>query len=359
MGLYLPTIVRSIDSNVQTITSSTWGRRLSQMWYQDVIRRRTMDTGVDYIQFLLEQARIRDKARGGITRSQDMSGVNFSITAQEYGDDLSMTRMEILNASAASQNGVEKNALDRAASFARQMGGGAAYWPQEKAAGILLGGTGAALDTLSATAYDGVSFFSDAHWIDPVRKAQFAPTGWTGGTYANVFYGRPFTGPNYAAISAYIETIPGPDGKPRKIKPYRVAGGPDNRLNMAQVFGAASFTDPLNPNGTASADNMIKSLYSTRPPINDADLACSGGALGVWWIFAELMEDDTLGPIIYDEREPFRMSAYTDFSDNELARRSEYEWKFGGWNQIATGHPFLCFQVWAKVPSGKTAWNAP
>ncbi len=180
MGLYLPSIVRSIDSSVQTVTSSAWGRRLSKMWYQDVIRRRTMDSGVDYIQFLLEQARIRDKARGGITRSSDMSGISFGITPQEYGDDLSMTRMEILNALGSTQNGAEKGALDRAASFARQMGGGAAYWPQEKAAAILLGGTGAALDTLGATAYDGKAFFAEDHWIDPVRKAGFAPTGWTG-----------------------------------------------------------------------------------------------------------------------------------------------------------------------------------
>lgn len=356
MGLYLPAIVRSIDSSVQTVTSSAWGRRLKKMWYQDVIRRRTMDTGVDIIQFLLEQARIRDKARGGITRSSDMSGINFSITPQAYGDDLSLTRMEILNALGAKQNGAEAGALDRAASFAKQMGGGAAYWPQEKAAGILLGGTGAPLDTLSATAYDGLPYFSDSHWIDPVRKGGVS-VGSFGSTFRNVLYGRPFNAQNYALISAYIETIPGPDGKPRKVMPYRVAGGPDNRLAMAQMFGAKSFTDPLNLNGTAAADNMVSSLYSTAPPINDADLACSGGALGVWWIFAELMEDDTLGPIIYDEREAFHMSAYTDFSDNELARRSEYEWKFEGWNQIATGHPFLCFQVWANVPAGKTQWQ--
>jgi hypothetical protein len=359
MGIYLPAITRSLDSNVQTILSSAWARRLESMWYQRIVRRRTMDTGVDYIQWLLETARIREMGNGGVNNFGDMMGLNFSIQAREVGDNLKLTRMEILNALGATQNGVEKNALDYAASWSRQMGGGGAYWPQEQTAAIMVSGTGAALDTLAPVAYDGRPFFDTAHPINPVTKSTATVGAFTGGTYTNVFYGRPFTGPNYAAIGAYIEAIPAPDGKPRKIKPRIVATGTGDRLAAAQLFGAASlsFTDPLNPTGSAAASNIIKTLYDTEAPITDADLNCPGAYAGTWWIAAELREDDQLAGVIYDEREPFTLRGYADMSDPELARREEFEWSFKGWNKVATGHPFLLFQCVPLVPAGKTAWQ--
>ena len=87
--------------------------------------------------------------------------------------------------------------------------------------------------------------------INPVTKSTATIGNLTGGVFPNVFYGVPFNAQNFAALSAYIETIPAPDGKPRKVKPRIVAGGTDNRLAMASVFGAESIqvTDPLNANG--------------------------------------------------------------------------------------------------------------
>ena len=365
MGLYLPAILRTVDSEVQTITSSAWARRLQYMWYERIVRRRTMDTGVDFIQWLLETARIRATGTGGIQTYSDQMGMNFSIVAKEYGDALRLTEMQILNALGASQNGTERNALDQAANWSRQMGSGGAYWPQEQTAGILVSGTGAALDPTPVTgpvmAYDGQPFFSLSHPINPVTRDGRSVGNFTSGTFTNVFYGRPLTGANYALISAYIQTIPSPDGKPRKIRPRTILTGTYDQLTADQLFAKRSdfYTDPLNPRGNAAGSNIIRELHDTEDPISDADLTCPGAAQGMWWIAAELREDDALAGIIYDERKPFGVRAYTDMSDAEIARQASFEWQFTGWNQVATGHPFLLFQVWANVPAGQVQWMPP
>jgi hypothetical protein len=180
----------------------------------------------------------------------------------------------------------------------------------------------------------------------------------------------PLNAQSYALICAYIETIPAPDGRSRKVKPKIVAAGPDNRLTATQLFGTRSefFTDPTNPNQAAAATNIVRTLYDTEPPIIDADLAFpsklpgQGGAnpyFGTWWIAAELVEDDELAGMIFQEREPFALNSYTPFSDPELARMESFEWKYVGRNAFSGGHPFLLFMCVPGIPQGQTKWQGP
>lgn len=340
--LDIPTVVRRFDSNLQTIVSSAWARRLREQWWKRIVKTRSSTTGTDIIQWLLETAKLRDMGQGGRNVYSDMMAANLSITNKEIGEDLKLKAIEILNAMGG-QNGAERNALDFAAHWGRQVGAQGSDWPQLQAALFMTG-------QITVTAYDGLPFFNEAHWVNPATKA--------GATFTNVFYGMPFDADNYAAIGAYIETIPGPDGRSRKIKPRIVATGSDNRYSGLQLFQAASFTDPKN-GSKAAADNVTKSLYDTEAPIADADLSMTGADKGTWWIAAELQEDDQLAGMIFQERIPFTLKSYTDFSDVQLAREEAFEWKFRGWNQFSAGHPFLLFKCVPYVPAGKSQWTPP
>lgn len=340
----VPSVVRRVDSNLQTVVSSAWARRNQNQWWRRVVRTRPSSTGIEHIQWLLETAKLRKQGNGGRNVYGDRMAVNFSIENEQIGDSLILTANEMLDALGSQNN--TGNALDYAAQWGREVGNQGAYWPQLSAAQFLTGST-------SVTSYDGLSFFNEAHWVNAATKA--------GSTFANVFYGVPFNTQNYAAIGSYIETIPGPDGIPRKVKPRIALFGSDNRFNAMQAFDArsTSFTDPNNASQGAAADNMTRTLYDTEAPVVDADLTMTGQDRGTWWIAGELMEDDQLAGMIFQEREPFRLNSYTEFTDVQLAHADSYEWKFKGRNKFSAGHPFLLFKCVPYVPAGKTQFVAP
>src|SRR5262249_54186 len=156
---------------------------------------------------------------------------------------------------------------------------------------------------------------------------------------------------NYAKVGAYIQSIVAPDGIPRNIEPRIVLTGASDRFNAAQMFAAesASFTDPNNVNGAAAASNITKTLYRTEAPISEPLLNKTGGEAGSWWIGCELVEDEELGGMIYQEREAYRLNSYSELSDVVLGERDAFEWKFRGRNAFSAGHPFLLFMCVPKV----------
>jgi hypothetical protein len=367
----IPALVRGVDSRLVSIVSSAWVRRQSAgMWWKRVARPRPSETGTEYIQWLLETARIHPMGRGGRNIFSDFAATNMSITNTEFGDDLLLKQIDILNA-LGGQNGAEKNALVLSEVWGRQMGGQGAWWPQFQTAGVMVGGAtigvsgGAAgitsaVPAITGTSYDGLSFFNTAHWINPVTKATTGgPSG--NGTFCNLFYGRPLTADNYAKIGAYIESIPAPDGYSRKIKPRVLATGTGDRYNANQILNAQSvfYTDPNNAAGAAAASNITKILYDVEEPVIDADLNIYGQQAGTWWIVADLVEDDELAGVVYQERLPYRLNTYASESDSNLANSEEYRWKFRGWNATSGGHPFLLFCCRPDTPVGQTAWSPP
>lgn len=364
----VPALVRAIDTRLVSIVSSAWARRQAAgMWWKRIARTRPSETGTEFIQWLLETARLHPMDMGGRNVYSDFAAVNFSITNTEIGDDLKLKAIEILNA-LGGQNGAERNALVLSEVWGRQMGMQGAYWPQLQTAGIMvqganIGTSGTAVTgvpAIAATSYDGLSFFNTGHFINPVTKQTTGgPSG--DGTFTNLFYGRPMTPDNYKLIGAYIESIPGPDGISRKIKPRIVCSGSDNRFTVNQMLNARSefFTDPNNATGSAAATNITKILYDTDAPVIDPDLNVYGAQAGTWWIAAELMEDDQLGGVIYQERLPFALNSYSPQSDVVLAQQESFEWKFRGWNRVSTGHPFLLYCVRPDVPSNQVQWQPP
>lgn len=320
-----PQIVRRIEDNLRYILVNSWARRQQNLWWRRVMRTRTSSTKRELLQWMLETAKIRPLDNGGRYSFEDLTEIYWEIENEKFGDALSLTADEI--ADALESPAVSGGPLDRANAWARQIGSYGAYWPQERAAYLLKNGK-------TLTCYDNGAFFRENHPINPY-------IGTDSGTFTNLFLGYEFSPNNLAAITAYIRDIPGPDGVPRHLVPRIVAGGSYYQFAFNQVLNAEWYTDPRGTGG-ASGSNVIKLSYNYEAPIVAPELSEPGNP---WYLFCELVEDDELGPLIYQERAPFTMNSYSPMSDVDLGLRDAFEWQFQGRNAASYGHPFLAFRI--------------
>jgi phage major head subunit gpT-like protein len=340
-----PQIVRQIEDNIRAILVSAWARREKEQWWRRLMKTRTSNTKREILQWMLETAGIHPMGNGGRYTFDDLTEIYWEIINEKHGAALNISVDDIEDA--------DGSGLDRAGQWAKHIGNSGAAWPQEEAARLLREGT-------TLLCYDGLAFFHASH---PVN----AYVGASSGTFPNLITGRPFSPANLAYVYSVVEAIPAPDGKKRKLKPRIVAGGPAERLQITQSLLATFISDPVR-NGGASASNVISTNYGFAEPIIDADFdetdevyidddtgarsavqsAGAGKSLqtrGVWYVACELMEDDELGGLIYQERKPFEMNSYSPMDDAALGRLDAFEWQFKGRNAASYGHPFLLYRI--------------
>ncbi len=332
-----PQIIRRIEDNIRYILVSAWARREKNLWWRRVMKTRPSSTKRELLQWMLETAQIRPMGNGGRVTYDDLVEVFWEITNEDFGAGLNLTADEISDG----------EALDRAGKWAKHIGNSGAYWPQKQAAYLLKNGK-------RLLCYDGLPFFHDKHPVNPY-------IGEASGTFRNLFKGYPFSPAALADVYAEIEGIMAPDGDPRNLRPVLVAAGTELRYPVTQALGADIYTDQMNTAQGAPATNIIKTEYGFEPPIIAAEL----NEDGVWYLFCELVEDDELAGLIYQEREPYGLNSYAPMTDVELGRCDEYEWKFKGRNAASFGHPFLAFRIEPgsgkgfSAGSGKAAGGSP
>lgn len=315
-----PEVIRRIEDNLEYIIVSHWARRQKDQWWRRLVKTRSAQTKRELVQWMLETVGIKPIGDGGNARYDDLAEVTYEILVEKFGAALRLTEDEIEDGAA----------FDRAGQWATQVSGSAAMWPQEQAAQALRDGK-------TKTSYDGVSFFSIAHPVNPLTGG--------GGIYPNLHYDMPFSASNLAKAYELVAEIKSTDGKYRKLKPRIVAAGEVERLAVTQALNADSFSDPVRSGTTAPATNVIKTNYGFEEPIISADFDektnVGGSDRGVWYLAVDLQEDDTLGGLIYSERKAFSMNTYSQFDDVVLAQMDAFEWKFKGRNGMTFGHPFL------------------
>jgi hypothetical protein len=311
--------IRRVEENIRYLLISAWARRQAAgLWWRRVVGTKTATNKRELMQWMLETARIHPLGNGGRMGFDDVAEWNHFIENEAFGDGFRLTEEMLLDASG--------KAIDRAGQWARQIGDAGAYWPQEQAAYLLRRGK-------VLTCYDKKPFFAEDHPVNPYENDVI---------FTNLIKGFPFTPENLSEIYAYVERIPAPDGKPRKLKPRIVAGGSDLRLPVVTALGAETISDPLDPGTGSSVTNMIKTSYGFVEPILDADFS----EPGVWYLFCELLaEDAELAPLIYQEWAPYVLNSYASTSDAQLSTMDEWQWHFKGRNGIGYGHPFLAFRI--------------
>ena len=179
--------------------------------------------------------------------------------------------------------------MNAAAAWAKGIGAYAAYWPQKQVAHVLKNGHTASL----YTGYDGKALFASDHPLNPADTSV--------GTFANILTG-----------------------------------------SASGIFPGAC---PIQEGVTADVEALIESLGYGQP-VKVPELAGFESDT-TYFVVAEGVAPTEIGPIVYQNREPFRMDSYGPMTEAELGKRQEFEWQMHGRNVAAAGHPFLIFKVQA------------
>jgi phage major head subunit gpT-like protein len=349
-----PQVTRRIEDNLEYLIAENWQRRRESQWWTRLMAKRTQATKRDIFQWLLQTARIHALDDGGKKFYDDLVEITHESTVSRFGSSLKLSTDEI----------EDGEALDRAGQWAKNVGGYAAEWPQIQAVSLLKNGK-----STDKLCYDGGAFFATDHPINPYL-------GSAGGTFANLHYDMPFSAANLAIAYKRVATIKGPDGLYRKLKPRLIAAGEVERLAVVQTLTAEMFSDPVRSGTTAPATNVIKTQYSFSEPILDPDFDETGDAYynnstgayqgatstsatlatrGVWYVACDLVEDATLGGLVFSEAKAFAMNSFSELDDAELARMDEFEYHFKGRNGTMYGHPFLLHRFEPNPSTGSVS----
>jgi phage major head subunit gpT-like protein len=319
-----PQWIASFETNVQTFIVDAWARAQQALIWEKFMDVRTSGTLRELLFWLLETARIYPEGQGGNKRYDDIAATFFEIDNANSGAGLRLTKNEIEDNMMAAPNLRGMPALDYAASWAKQMGGAGAYWPQENLFTLIGNGK-------VAKGYDGVPFFSKAHPINPVSGSL---------SYANLLSALPLSGvaldiaaANLNAAVAAMRSLKQPNGKPRFLRPRALLHAPSEQYVVNQLLDAKFYN---------ATENVFTRLGIE--PVCADELA---GEPGVWYLGAELIPGEG-GPFIFQERDAYVLSSFTSDSQAELNRRKEYEWTFDGRNGAYYGHPYLFFRIEPK-----------
>jgi phage major head subunit gpT-like protein len=317
MAEITPRFMFDFQSNLNVRYSNAWKRVLDKLWWKSLCITQSSGTLTELYEFMLETAQIRPTgSKGKMLDFEDLVALSHSITNENFGTGLKIDR-----------NSFEDNKYDRAAKWGGDTGSAAAYWPQRQLVSLIQSGK-------TKNSYDAVPFFSASHPVNPFDDSM--------GTYSNLITATPLTAANVAAVTATINSIPGPMGAPRYLEPRFMLVDPSNRLNAQTITGAEIITDPTNSTKAAPATNMIKRGWSLGEPIVIPEFA---NEAGVWYLACESIEDAFEGAFIYQERKAFELTSYTGMTQAELDRINEFEWHLRGRNKAAFGHPYLIFRV--------------
>lgn len=339
MSKITPAWVTTFETNLQELIQASWARTLANKYWDKLMDVKQSQTGQEIYFWLLETARIYPQGQGGNRRYDDITVTNFTIVNQDSGSGLILTKNEIEDNQMVKAKGM--STLDYSANWARQVGGNAAYWPQQNAALLLQNGevtTGP-----GGACYDGLSFFNANHPINPYLGA-------ASGVYSNLLAAKPIdetnaptivaAAKNFGDVIASIQGLKGPNGAPRNLVPRYLMHGPDLRKRANELLGS-QYLVAAAAAGAGTISNVL-TTYAIEPILMPE--FTSGGDIGVYYIVCEMMAGEG-GGLIYQDRSPYELNSYVPESQIALQRRREFEWTFDGRNAAAYGHPYLIFKV--------------
>ncbi|WP_437279341.1 Mu-like prophage major head subunit gpT family protein [Sorangium sp. So ce375] len=334
MGAITQQFITSFETELQHRVQSAWTRVLKRLWWQKIASTQPSNTLTEIYEWQLSTARIHSMGQEGANRTYaDLVSQQFSITNEYWGEALKLSKQKI-----------KDNQYELAAQWASDIGKAGAYHPQRQVVQLIKNGT-------TKRCYDGQPFFSESHPYNPFNAGA--------GTYSNLFTlnaaGEAFdlTAANLAEAYAYIESVCQPDGvTPRYLEAAQLIVAPQKRLIAGTLTGAKTITDPTNSTGGASADNILANQadYSFVPPIVAPEFSDEPH---VWYLAVPIVAEEEApmrGAMVFQEREPFVLSTYTDMTDVELARVNQFEWNYEGRSKGEYGDPFLLYRFEGTPP---------
>jgi len=356
MGALTKSFLVDFETNLRSIVESSYAGFASNLWWDRYMMRRPTQSRHETVAWLLSTAMIRDiNKTGGEMVFEDLVQTYAEYEMQAAAAGLKMERFKLED--------LDGGGVDLAGKWAQDIGAYMAYWPQKKLAGLINNGE-------TGTTYDKLSFFNNAHLLNPEDSSV--------GTFANIFTGAaastPSTDPNDAnypgacpiddsvspdtalqnlsKIQAYIRGIRMPNGTdPRFLRPVGIVAPPRMQQRVAQLANAKFIAQQ---NGTGDVEAMIRSFGFADPVIADELAAAYGGSDTTFYIACEeVSKGSQVGAFLYLDREPFKVTYYTGQGggtgvDAVLDRADELEWHCKGRFCASYGHPYLFFKCKAS-----------
>jgi phage major head subunit gpT-like protein len=352
MGILTPDFLFSLEDGMRVITENEYARMMlsENLWYKSVTKERPSSSRKELLFWLLSTAQITDEGGGGNMRFEDLvtikteyenkdSGAGFEVPVNEFGD-------------------LDGNGINLAQKWSGDIGAYMAYWPQQQIASLIAAGE-------TNLAYDAQAFFSKAHPLNPFRTSV--------GTYGNLFsssyngssnptyYAAPIDSSvavdvavnNLARVYATIRAIKMPNGvTPRFLKPSKILVPSELVARAQEITKAKYIAQAAGTYGGGSADiESIISKWGFEEPAEIQEFA--GVDATSYYIVAREAGTSELGAMVYQNREPFRITYYTGQGggtgvDAILDRAKKLEWHCWGRNVAGYGHPFMLFKVKAS-----------
>ena len=352
MGIITPQFLFDLESNMRVITENEYARMMlrGNLWYDAVVNERPSSSREELLFWMLSTAQIVDEGKGGGTmRFEDMVTLMTRYENRDSGAGLEVPVNELSD--------LDGRGVMLASKWSSDQGAMMAYWPQQATVALLNAGEGTTL----GAAYDSLAFFSKVHPLNPYRPSV--------GTYGNLFSGAYNGSSNpvhYAApidssvtvdvalnnlgrVYAAIRAIKMPNGvTPRFLRPSRLLV-PSELVPRAQQLTNAKFIAQAASSGGGSGDiTSIVSNWGFKEPIEVQEWA--GVDATSWYVACEEIGPSELGAIVYQTREPYRITYYTGQGggtgvDAVLDRMKKLEWHNWGRNVAGYGHPFMLIKV--------------
>ncbi len=330
MGQFVvtPQWVGTFETAQRTLIQNSWDRVLKNLVWDKFMQVQPSSTLKELYFWLLETAKITDQGAGGQKSFDSLAATFFEIDNSDSGSGLLLTRNEIednrMMRPGMSQAGPT---LDYAANWARQIGGAAAYWPQEKMFALIAAGE-------TTHGYDGVNYFATNHPVNPYDTGA--------GNYSNLHAALPIdvtnaaslnvAAANFAKAVASVRALKQPNGKPRMLRVKAALCGPTEEKRITEILATKFFGQD------GSTENVV-SRYGIEPVVCD-ELTTAGE----YYLACEMLTGEG-GGLIFQDRSPYVLTSYTPETQAQLQMRKEFLWSFDGRNAAAYGHPYLFHKV--------------
>lgn len=352
MPALTPSFLMDFESRMSTVVEDEYAAFSQNLWWDSLMRSRPSSSRRELVAWLLSTAQIMDLGKlGGNLPFEDIVSHYTEYEVRYAGAGLRLRRAQIED--------TDGNGMDAAAKWSSDVGSFMALWPQLKLIDLIKNGA-----TSGYNSYDGVTFFNNAHPVNPVDAS-------VTGTYANIFTGAaastPSTDPNDAIypgaapidesvtadvaltnlskVCAYIRAIRMPNGVHyRYLRPKTLYCAPRLSQRAFQLTNAKFIAQAATGGaGSADIDALVKSLGLMSPTAMDEFADFESGT--TYFIGCEQLSTRQLGAFVYVDREPFNIKMYGPQDESVLGRMQELEWQCLGRNVAGYGHPFVFFKV--------------
>lgn len=303
-------VVMSLNKSFQAVHQASFDAALQNRWAQDVAVERNGEGADDFLQFLVEDIRMREGL--GIEYS-DLKVAGTMISHKPAGGGFEIRDRDFVTA----------GSIQIKTDAASGLGASAALYGQNALLKLI--------NKLTTTtkAYDGLAFCATGHFVNYKDASQ--------GTFDNITTGCDFTTANIAqtiaTAAAAIESRVMASGDNRMVRPRALMHAPKNKF-QAYTATAASFI--------SMTDNVVakKSTYDISP-VSVPGFAQVGGK-DAMLLVADLVGGGMLSrPFGISTLFPPSMTNYDGMTVPELKRVRKLEFDCTADLTAYVGHPYL------------------